>query len=161
VTNCPYCGQATFENGRCTSCGSGYRVPTVTAPSSTSPPTRWDYSKLAIAAAIVLAPLLAWLFSGSETVPIGDGRKAPVEQAEEAPTAQPPRPAPSHARSPRGSLDELAAYGPTIGGFGVLVLGVAIISGIQGLVYVGIAMTVGGTMVATAPELSELLGGLP
>jgi hypothetical protein len=53
---------------------------------------------------------------------------------------------------------ELAAYGPFIAGMGIIVCGVSMIASLQGALYAGVPMVIGGTTVALAPDILALLG---
>ena len=55
-------------------------------------------------------------------------------------------------------LDELVAYGPTVAGLGILVCGVGMIASLQGALYAGVPMVVGGTIVSLVPDIQALLG---
>jgi hypothetical protein len=55
-------------------------------------------------------------------------------------------------------FDELSAYGPAIAGMGIIVCGVSMIASLQGALYAGVPMVIGGTTVALAPDILGLLG---
>lgn len=55
-------------------------------------------------------------------------------------------------------LEELSEYGPSIAGVGIIVCGVGMIASLQGALYAGVPMIIGGSVVSLVDDIMSMLG---